>query len=652
MQHAPQPGRPFLIGTAGHVDHGKTTLVKALTGIETDRLEEERRRGLSIDLGFAEFRLPSGRLAGIVDVPGHERFLKNMLAGAAGVDFGLLVIAADEGVMPQTREHLAIMHALRIPRGLAVLTKADTVEEDWLDLVRAEARAELQGGFLENAPMLAVDSVSGRGLDELVAALDETAAALPAPDLGRPAFLPVDRVFTRTGFGVVITGSLRSGALREGDPVTLYPAGKAARVRGLQMFGEQEAEAQAGMRTAVNLAGLEADDVERGDVLATPGSLTPSDRVNVLLELHEHTRVLKHRARVRVHLGTAEILARVLLWEGAEARPGTTAMAQLHLERPAVARRGDRFVVRWYSPQDVLGGGMMLEPNAAPFRARDEAVVRRLRALEQGDPADIVREALNAAGERPVPMAAIAERVGLPEDAVSAAVGELVSAGEARNTAAGPIGARHYEALGRRWTALLTAFHRRAPLRPGMPREELRSQDASRLAPAAFDAVLAALADDGTVVAARDTVRLPGFEVRLRPEQEATVGEILEMLRAGGWQPPGDHEILRALGPHRATTEIWDYLAATGRVIPLGENLHLHGDVAREGIHAVRRLFERDGSITVASFRDALGASRRVTVPFLEWCDTRRFTRRDGDVRLPGSALAEGEWLPGDMGKP
>lgn len=631
--------RPFLIGTAGHVDHGKTTLVQALTGTNTDRLDEEQRRGMSIDLGFAEFRLPSGRLAGIVDVPGHERFLKNMLAGAAGVDFGLLVIAADEGVMPQTREHRDILQALRIPRGLTVLTKADMVEEEWLDLVRAEARSELAGTFLEDAPILVVDSVSRRGLDELVSLLDETAAALPPPDLGRPAFLPVDRVFKRPGFGVVVTGSLRSGVLREGAGVMVYPSGKAARVRGLQTFGEQESEAQAGMRTAVNLAGIEADEVERGDVIAPPGTLVPSDRMNVLLETQADASLLKHRSRVRVHLGAAELLARVLLWEGAEAPPGASVMAQLHFERTAVARQGDRFVVRRYSPQDMLGGGQVLEPAAAPFRSRDEAVVRRLRALEQGDPADIIREILAVSGETPMPASSISERTGLPDDVVRAAVEACVAAGTIKVTPAGVLDVAHYNALRRRWTGLLATFHKRAPLRPGMPREELRTQDPARHPSAVFDAVLGTLAVDGAIVVERGLARLPDFAIRLRPEQEATVDEMLAMYREGGWQPPGDYEVIRVLGQHRATKEIWDFLTATGRLIPLGENLYLHGDVAEEGLAEVRRLFEQEGQITVGSFRDAVGASRRAAVPFLEWCDTRRLTRRSGDIRLPGPAL-------------
>ncbi|HEY3267532.1 MAG TPA: selenocysteine-specific translation elongation factor [Armatimonadota bacterium] len=631
--------RPFLIGTAGHVDHGKTTLVQALTGVNTDRLEEERRRGMSIELGFAEFRLPSGRLAGIVDVPGHERFLKNMLAGAWGVDFGLLVVGADEGVMPQTREHLAILQALRVKRGLTAITKADTVEPDWLDMVRGDVAAALAGTFLERAPILAVDSVSGRGLAELARLLDETAAELPEPDVSRPAFLPVDRVFHRQGFGVVVTGSLRSGRLREGDSVMIYPSGKPARIRGLQTFGEQETEAEAGMRTAANLSGISADDVARGDVIAPPGSLIASQRMNVRLQMEPGTRALKHRSRVRVHIGTAEILARALLWEGPELPGGSAGLAQLNLEEPAVARRGDRFVVRWYSPQDLLGGGEVLEPVALAFRSRDEGILRRLQALESGDPRDIVREALAAAGAKPCSGADLAAATGLSEAAASSALQAAIADGGAVATKAGAVDAAAFARLRRKWTERLAAHHKKAPLRPGMPKEALRTQDSPPCTPAAFDALLGALEGMQALVVEQDTVRLPEFGVRLRPDQEANAEEILALYRDAGWQPPFESEVTRVMGPHRATRELWDYLTASGRLVSIGEGLLLHADVVEAGVAALRRLLAERDEVSIGDFKDAVGASRRSAVPFLEWCDTRRLTRRLTDGRTRGPKL-------------
>lgn len=631
--------RPFLIGTAGHVDHGKTTLVQAITGTNTDRLAEEQRRGMSIDLGFAEFHLPSGRVAGIVDVPGHERFLKNMLAGAAGVDFGLLVIAADEGVMPQTVEHLAIMQALHIPRGLTVLTKADTVDSDHLAIVTDDVRAALAATFLQDAPILPVDSVSGRGLEDLVSRLDETAASLPPHDLDRPAFLPVDRVFNRPGFGVVVTGSLRTGSLREGDSVTIYPSGKAARIRGLQTFGQKEAIAEAGMRTAVNLAGVSAEDIERGDVIAAPGTLTASDRVNVSIEADGLFRPLKHRARVRLHIGTAEILARVLLWEGTELRSGVPALAQLHLEGQTAARKGDRFVLRWYSPQDFLGGGEVLEPAAAPFRTRDEAIVRRLTAIRQGDPTEIVLEALSAAGTQPLTAAALARNTGLTPDAAQAVLDAAITSGAAVQTSAGCVGGDAFRKMARDLVARLTAFHRKAPLRPGMPKDELHTQALPDISSAAFDALLGALSDANTLTVDHNLVRLPGHSVRLRPEQESAAAEIVTVFRNAGWQPPYEIEITRSMGPHRATRELWDYLAAAGELVALAPGLYLHRNTADAGVKVITQLLRENGSITVGEARDALGASRKIAVPFLEWLDTRRITRRDGDHRIPGPVI-------------
>ncbi|HEY3411756.1 MAG TPA: selenocysteine-specific translation elongation factor [Armatimonadota bacterium] len=627
--------RPFLIGTAGHVDHGKTTLVQAITGTNTDRLAEEQRRGMSIDLGFAEFHLPSGRVAGIVDVPGHERFLKNMLAGAAGVDFGLLVVAADEGVMPQTVEHLAIMQALHIPRGITVLTKADTVDPDHLSIVTDDVRAALAGTFLQDAPILAVDSVSGRGLDEVVSRLDVTAASLPPHDLDRPAFLPVDRVFNRPGFGLVVTGSLRTGRLREGDAVTIYPSGKAARVRGLQTFGQKEAIAEAGMRTAVNLAGVDADDIERGDVIAAPGSLTASDRINVSIEAEGLIRPLKHRARVRIHIGTAEILGRVLLWEGTELRRGGTALAQLHLETPAAVRKGDRFVLRWYSPQDFLGGGEVLEPAAAPFRTREEAVVRRLNAIRQGDPKEIVLEALATAGAMPLTVEAIARESGIAPDEVRA----ILDAGAAVRTSAGFLGAGAIRKASHALLGRLSAFHKRAPLRPGMPKDELRTQASGDVPSAAFEAILGSLADTGAVAVEHGLVHLSSHSVQLRPDQREAAAEIGAIFREAGWQPPYEIEITRSMGPHRATRELWEFLAASGELVALAPGLYLHRDTANSGIAAIRRLLREKGSVTVGEARDALGASRKLAVPFMEWLDTQRITRRDGDHRIPGPVI-------------
>jgi selenocysteine-specific elongation factor len=631
--------RPFLIGTAGHVDHGKTTLVQAITGTNTDRLAEEQRRGMSIDLGFAEFHLPSGRVAGIVDVPGHERFLKNMLAGAAGVDFGLLVIAADEGVMPQTVEHLAIMQALRIPRGLTVLAKADTVDPDHLEIVTENVRAALAGTFLQDAPILPVDSVSGRGLQGLVGRLDETAAALPPHELDRPEFLPVDRVFQRPGFGVVVTGSLRAGRIREGDSVTIYPSGKAARVRGLQTFGQKETVAEAGMRTAVNLAGVDTEDIERGDVLAATGSLAASDRMNVLIEADDLIRPLKHRTRVRVHIGTDEVLARILLWEGTELRPGVPALAQLHLERLSVARRGDRFVLRWYSPPAFLGGGEVLEPAAPPFRTRDAGIVRRLQALLGGNAGEIVLETLAASGPAPVSAGQIAGRAGLDLALAEAALETAVTAGTVVKTRTGFVLADHFRRVSSRWKARLASYHRKAPLRAGMPKDELRTQDDPTLPAAAFEAVLAALAERGEIALERDLVRLPGHSVALRPDQQAAADEIVAVFRDSGWQPPYEIEVTRGLGPHRATKELWDHLAASGEIVTLAPGLYLHRETAEAGVRAVREILVRQGSITVGDFRDSVGASRKYAVPFLEWCDSQRLTRRDGDHRIRGPVL-------------
>lgn len=627
----------FLIGTAGHVDHGKTTLVQALTGINTDRLEEERRRGMSIELGFAEFRLPSGRSAGIVDVPGHERFLKNMLAGATGVDFALLVVAADEGVMPQTREHLAILQSLRIPAGVVAITKCDTVEPEWLTAVSAEVRQALAGTFLADAPLIETDAVSGRGLEELVRILDETSAQVPAPDLDRPAFLCIDRVFIRPGFGPVVTGSLRSGVLRVGDAVTVYPDELPARVRGLQTFGETESTACAGMRAAVNLSGVSVDELHRGQVLASTGSLQSTDRLNVFVELAEGDRPLKHRTRARLHIGTAEILVRILLWESAEVAPGGSAYAQLRLETPTASRRGDRFVLRWYSPQNLMGGGEVLEANPKPFRSRDAELAERLRALAGGTSGEVVLATLSAMGLGAHTPESVAERAGVD---VADVVRELENSPSARKAGTGWVSAEALNRVGEVWTERLKAYHKSYPLRTGMPPDELRKRTSPVPDERAFEAIVSALEQDRILERIPGGIRLPGFEVRLRLEQEKAAREISSLYESAGWQPPFRKDVTRSVGPHRATAEVWEYLVSSGELAVLEEGLCLHRTVVQHGLDTLRRLFDADGQVTVGSFRDATGSSRRTAVPFLEWCDSQRFTRRVEDARVPGSRLS------------
>jgi selenocysteine-specific elongation factor len=420
----------FIIGTAGHVDHGKTALIRALTGAETDRLREEQERGMSIDLGFASFQLPSGRLAGVIDVPGHERFLKNMLAGAGGIDLVVLVIAADEGVMPQTREHLDILNVLQARSGLVAITKADLVDEEWLELVRDEIAGALQGTFLEGAPMLAVSSVTGQGLAELTATLDRLAEQVPTRPIVGPWRLPVDRAFTIGGFGTVVTGTLIAGVARVGDRVAVLPRGVETRVRGLQVHGSPATVVEAGTRVAMNLAGVGLEGVERGDVAAPPGVYQPTLALDVRLDvLKSCPREVKNRTRVRVHLGAAEVLARLNLLDADALQPGDSGLAQLRLESPTVAAKGDRYVLRFYSPMTTIGGGAVIDPHPPRHRRFAAAVLQNLAVKEKGTPAELVAEAVQRGGLRPAAPAAVAQALGMPVTEAQALVAELVAEG-------------------------------------------------------------------------------------------------------------------------------------------------------------------------------------------------------------------------------
>jgi len=379
--------KQIILGTAGHIDHGKTSLIKALTGIETDRLKEEKQRGITIELGFAHFNLPGGQALGIVDVPGHEKFVKNMVAGATGIDIVALVIAADEGVMPQTKEHLEICQLLKIQHGLVVLTKIDMVESDWLELVKEDVSEYLSETFLSEAPMVEVSSVTGQGMEDLTDVLDKLAQEVPEKEVGHIFRVPVDRVFTMKGFGTVITGTGISGKIRVGDEITIYPQGVSTRIRGLQVHNKEENDVSAGLRTAVNLQGIEKAVIRRGDVLATKDSLRPTYMVDVDLDLLSSApRKLKNRARVRFHSGTSEIMARVVLLERDEMKPGESCFAQIRLDEPTAVLRGDRYVLRSYSPVRAIGGGEVL--NALPGRKKkrfSDAVLAEMKSLQSGE---------------------------------------------------------------------------------------------------------------------------------------------------------------------------------------------------------------------------------------------------------------------------
>lgn len=636
--------RHFIIGTAGHVDHGKTSLIRALTGSDTDRLREEQERGMSIDLGFAEMILPDGRRAGVIDVPGHERFLKNMLAGAGSIDLVVLVVAADEGVMPQTREHLDILSVLQTRSGLVAVTKADVVDPEWLEMMIEEIREQLSRTFLSRSPILPVSSITGQGLPELREEIGRLADRLETRTIVGPWRLPIDRVFTIGGFGTIVTGTLVAGVARAGDPVELQPGRLASRIRSLQVHGQTTGHAEAGSRVAMNLPGLEVAEVQRGWVAAAPGTYQPTGALDLRLEvLSSCPRPVKNRTRVRVYIGTAEVLARLTLLEADTIEPGESGWAQLRLEEPLVAARGDRCVLRFYSPMATIGGGAILDAAPAKHRRFDDAVLKNLALKEKGTPDELVDEAFQRVPLTGAPAADVARELGMPPSVLDPLVAALIEQGRLERVDGLRIAHRHrLEAGEHSLLTVMEEFHSGQPMRAGMSREELRSRLSRSLDTKAFNLLLARLEASGRLISRQGMVQLPGTTPLFTPEEQSVVDAVETGMLRDPFNPPSQAELLAGRSPAMATA-VWDALVANGRLVRIAADLFLHTDAVEQAVVRVREHLATAGEMTAAEFRDLLGTSRKFAVPLLEHLDSRRVTRRQGDVRVladPGSRAA------------
>ena len=607
----------YVIGTAGHIDHGKSTLITALTGIDPDRLAEEKRRGMTIDLGFAHMRLPSGLEVGIVDVPGHARFIRNMLAGTHGLDAVMLVIAADEGVMPQTREHLEIIDLLDVRRGLVVLSKVDLVDEEWLGLVSSEVRAALKGTSLEGAPLIPYSAVSGAGHADLVAALDALLeAAATRLDLGRPR-LPIDRVFTMSGFGTVVTGTLVDGTLAVGDELEVVPAGRLTRVRGLQQHNRKVDTASPGSRVAANLTGVEKDELARGDVLARPGTLGATRRVDATVRvLASAPQPLEHGVELLLHTGTSEVGCRVIVLQGDVIAPGEGGWVQLYLERPIAAAPQDRFILRVPSPSATVAGGRFVD--VSPHKhSRHDGLVRE--SLERRAAGDVLQEELRKY-PRGVTVAALVKATLAPEADVAAL--------KARRIGEWLFDAGAWQLISDRATRELAAYHGAHPLREGMAREELRSK--LNLPPGSFPFVVEGLSEDGRIAERAGVLALPGHRVELHADGGAAA-PLLELLSRQPLAPPSLSEATKQSG---ASAEVVRALAQRGDIVRVGDDVAFTKEAYETAVALVREIISDSGSITVAQLRDRMGASRRPVLALLEHLDSERVTRRVGDARV------------------
>jgi len=627
----------LVLGTAGHIDHGKSTLVKALTGTDPDRLAEEKERGITIELGFAQLTLPSGRTMGVVDVPGHERFVRQMVAGATGIDVVVLVVAADDGVMPQTREHLAIIDLLGIPRGVVAITKADLADADWTELIAEDVRGLIAGTSIEGAPIVPVSARSGAGIPELLATIDEVAEEAEARHSNLPLRLPVDRVFTIAGAGTVVTGTLWSGVAKRDDQVELMPSGKRGRIRSVQMHGAQAEKAVAGNRVALNIAGLDTDDISRGDIVAEPGTLTVTDRFDARVTyLASESKPFASGTRVHVHHGTREVLGRVLLMDAEALQPGQSGLAQVRLEEPLSPRYDDRFIIRSYSPMWTIGGGVVLDvlpPRRTTLKPHERELLDALLAH------DLSGAALGLLASRAIPMtsAQVAAAIGVPraqvaDDLNRAKLERLKVGGDPYFVTAEAL----ESILGAIETALLT-FHDANTQATGLAIAALRDRVDRRLEQKVFDALLEIAVERGLVVLAGGEARHPkAASTALAAEGEATE-KLLALLRAQGLAPLATAELAAEAGVDPGLArKVLGRLASEGQLLRLGPDLHFDAQAVTDAREKVVGHLREHGTILAKDARDLVGSSRKYILPLLEYFDQQGITKRDGDIRVLG----------------
>ncbi len=613
----------FVLGTAGHIDHGKSVLVNALTGIDPDRLEEEKARGMTIDLGFAWMKLPGGREVGIVDVPGHERFVKNMLAGVGGIDLALLVIAANESVMPQTREHLAILDLLAISKGIAVITKKDLVDDEWLDLVRIEVEELLEPTSLSQSPIVVASALTGEGLPELTATIDRMLEeSVPGKETDR-ARLPIDRVFTMAGAGTVVTGTLIDGSLSVGDEVEVVPSGVKSRLRGLQMHRSRIETARPGSRVAANLVGITTSQLQRGDVLARPGWLKPTTMLSARFRLLDYVRrPLRHNAKLSFFTGAAEAVVKVRLLEADELKPGESAWVQLMLDRPVAVVNGDHFIIR--STTDTLGGGRITDAHARRLRRFRPNVIDGLITREEGSVDDIVLTLLGA--RQPATSSTISEQSGLPPGEVVPAIETLIGQGKVIRIGSGeddvlftPSG---WGGMAEKTVDLVRDYHNRYPSRPGIPRVELGKKLALKVH---SQAILEKLIEQGVVVEEGLNVRLSGHEAQLTPAQQDRVDVFRKSLRENPYAPPGD------LVPE---PDVLNLLIERQEVVKVAEGVVFSTDTYNDMVAKITAHVRAQGNVSLAEVRDMFQTSRKYAQALLEYLDSKKVTRRVGDERV------------------
>ncbi len=628
---------PVIMGTAGHIDHGKTTLVKALTGIDCDRLSEEKKRGITIELGFAFLDMGGDERVGIVDVPGHEKFVKNMVAGAAGVDFVTLVIAADEGIMPQTREHLEICQLLGVRTGLVALTKTDMVDQEWLEMVQEEVAAYLEPTFLGGAPIVPVSAHTGQGLDDLKKAIGQLLAEFQPRRRSDLFRIPVDRVFTMKGHGTVVTGTMVSGSVSVGEDVTLYPGGLQSKVRGLQSHGQTVEEAHAGRRTAVNLAGLEVDDIKRGDVVARPGTLFPSDVWDIELTVLESSHLpLKHRKEIHFHHGAREVLARVYLLDRDELKPGDTAVCQVRFTEPLAGVYDDRVVLRSFSPLRAFAGGRVVGPAGHKVK-RFSDTVEVMKRLADPTPEIVAATQLELVGPVGLTFEELLTMTNLETKGLEKTLGVLggqqkaiLFDKETRRYAGGALAQTLSDGL----LAFLEAFHKKDSMKPGVQRGQLASSWGRGLPDKLFHFIVEKLLKKGDIVAEQEILRLKDHKVSLASDQAKVRTTVLAAYREGGFTPPNLKDVLEPLGMNfKQASPVFRVLQEQGELVRIKDDMYYHVPALEMIRGRVVDFFADHQEMSAPDFKDITGLSRKYLIPVLEYFDKEKITVRVGDVR-------------------
>jgi selenocysteine-specific elongation factor len=619
--------RYVILGTAGHIDHGKSALVKALTGIDPDRLKEEKERGITIDLGFADLRYPDGLTIGIVDVPGHERLVRNMLAGAGGIDLVLLVIAADEGIMPQSREHLYICDLLKIKSGLIAITKADLVESDWIELMKDEVKDFVRGTFLEGSPIVPVSSKTMFNIDLLKEEIKAVALKVETKPVKGLFRLPIDRVFTLKGFGTVVTGTAVSGSISVDDAVEILPSNIKSKVRGLHSHGKPIQTAYAGQRVAINLQGVEKEELTRGDSAVLPGRLTPTKIIDAKVELLRNAPVLKNKSLVHFHLATSETIARIIIYGRDELKAEESFYCQFRLQEPVVSMSGDRYIIRRFSPVDTIGGGEVLDPSPPKRKQRD--IVEKLTTFEKGSLTEKISLKVLQSGLYGISTMAIEGWIKAETPVIKDSIEKLREKGLLMNIEDILIHKTFFDVFRERVTQTLKDFHAKNPLKPGMPKEELRVT--LNMEPKLFTGLITLLKD---VVIEKEIIRLKTFSTVLSQAEESMKTKILELLQKGEFQPPAKEELSRSLKlDQKHLSDILKLMVKEGSLVRITESLYITVSSYNKMIETLRNFYSKKPEMTVAEFRDILGTTRKYAIPILEYLDSTKVTLRVGDIR-------------------